>query len=187
MDMLNGMFGKIADGMCRLSMNGEIAVKTSTGYKTYNVNNGRLTNCSNFVFDTGEDFFFLLPAKKVSTGDIILVGGKPKCVIKKDDDIITAINFEDSTIENIIPERHIFMGDTYLFGKIVSVFGNNKGKNGMSKIMKYMMISEMFKGKGSLQNSMNPMMLMAMSGGGFGNVFEDILENDDNDDDDMKK
>ena len=185
MDMFNGMFGKIADGMCRLSMNGEIAVKTSTGYKTYNVNNGRLTNCSNFVFDTGEDFFFLIPAKKVSIGDIILVGGKPKCVIKKDGDIIAAINFEDSTIENIIPERHLFMGDTYFFGKIVSIFSNNKGKNGMSKIMKYMMISEMFKGKGNLQNSMNPMMLMAMSGEGFGNMFEDILENDD--DNDMNK
>ncbi len=182
MDMFNGMFGKIADGMCRLSMDGEIAVKTSTGYKTYNVDNGRLTNCSNFVFDTGEDFFFLIPAKKVSTGDIILVGGKPKCVIKKDGDIITAINFEDSIIENVIPERHLFMGDTYFFGKIVSIFCNNKSKNGMSKIMKYMLISEMFKGKSDLQNSMNPMMLMAMSGEGFGNMFEDILESDDDND-----
>lgn len=177
MDMFNGMFGKIAPGMCRLSMNGDIAVKTSTGYKTYNVAKNTLTNCSNFVFDTGEDFFFLLPAKKVSAGDIILVGGKPKCVIKKEGDIITAINFEDSTIENIIPERHIFLGDTYFFGKIVSIFSNKKGK-GMGKIMKYMMISEMFKGKGA-QNSMNPMML-AMSGGEMGNIFDDMFdENDD--------
>ncbi|MDE6789016.1 MAG: hypothetical protein K2J47_06815 [Ruminococcus sp.] len=183
MDIFNGMFGKIASGMCRLSMNGEIAVKTSTGYKTYNVNNGRLTNCSNFVFDTGEDFFFLIPAKRVSAGDIILVGGKPKCVVKKDGDIITAINFEDSTIENIIPERHIFMGDTYFFGRIVSIFGNNKGKKGMGKIMKYMMISELFKDRGNLQNSMNPMMLMAMSGGGIGNIFDDMF---DNNNDDMK-
>lgn len=174
MDMFNGMFGKIAPGMCRLSMNGDIAVKTSTGYKTYNVAKNTLTNCSNFVFDTGEDFFFLLPAKKVSAGDIILVGGKPRCVIKKDGDIITAINFEDSTIENIIPERHIFLGDTYFFGKIVSIFSNKKGK-GMGKIMKYMMISEMFKGKGS-QNSMNPMMMLAMSGGETGNIFDDMFD-----------
>ena len=34
--MFNGMFGKIAPGMCRLSMNGGIAVKTDNGYKTYN-------------------------------------------------------------------------------------------------------------------------------------------------------
>ncbi len=173
MDMFNGMFGKIAPGMCRLSMNGDIAVKTSTGYKTYNVAKNTLTNCSNFVLNTGEDFFFLLPAKKVSAGDIILVGGKPKCVVRKEGDIITAINFEDSTIENIIPERHIFLGDTYFFGKIVSVFGNKKGK-GMGKIMKYMMISEML--KGNSQNSMNSMMMLAMSGGEMGNIFDDMFD-----------
>lgn len=37
MNMFNGMFGKVANGMCRLSMNGEVAVKTSDGYKTYNI------------------------------------------------------------------------------------------------------------------------------------------------------
>ena len=49
-NVFNGMFGKIAPGMCRLSMNGGIAVKTSNGYKSYNVKNGRLTNCDSFVF-----------------------------------------------------------------------------------------------------------------------------------------
>ena len=34
---LNGMFGKLAPGMCRLSMNGGIAVKTENGYKSYNL------------------------------------------------------------------------------------------------------------------------------------------------------
>ncbi|MCM1133899.1 MAG: hypothetical protein NC340_10570 [Ruminococcus flavefaciens] len=183
MDMFRNMFGKIAPGMCRLSMNGDIAVKTSNGYKTYDVATSRLTNCSNFVFNTGEDFFFLLPAKKVSAGDIILVGGKPRCVIKKDGDIITAINFEDSTIENIIPERYIFMGNSYFFGKIVSVFGNNKKKKGLGKIMKYMMLSEMLgKNSAGSTSSMNPMMLMAMSGNGFGDMFDDMFEDDDDDD-----
>ena len=50
-NMFNGMFGKVANGMCRLSMNGGIAVKTSNGYKTYNVEKKRLTNCDNFVFN----------------------------------------------------------------------------------------------------------------------------------------
>mgnify|MGYP006903529846 FL=1 len=93
MDMSGGMFGKIAPGMCRLSMNGDIAVKTSSGYKSYNVNTGRLINCNSFVFDIGEDFFFVIPTKKASAGDIILVGGKPKCVLKKENDIITVINY----------------------------------------------------------------------------------------------
>ena len=35
-NFLNGMFGKVGSGMCRLSMNGGIAVKTNGGYKTYN-------------------------------------------------------------------------------------------------------------------------------------------------------
>lgn len=59
--------------MCRLSMNGGIAVKTNGGYKTYNIKTGKLTNCSNFVFDIGEEFFFIIPTNKVEKGDIILV------------------------------------------------------------------------------------------------------------------
>ena len=74
--MFNGMFGKVANGMCRLSMNGGIAVKTSNGYKTYNVEKKRLTNCDNFVFNIGEEFFFVIPTNKVAIGDIILVAGK---------------------------------------------------------------------------------------------------------------
>ena len=54
-NMFNGMFGKIASGMCRLSMNGNIAVKTSNGYKSYNIKTKTLTNCDNFVFNIGED------------------------------------------------------------------------------------------------------------------------------------
>lgn len=30
--MLNGMFGKIKPGLCRLSMNGNIAIQTSNGW-----------------------------------------------------------------------------------------------------------------------------------------------------------
>lgn len=54
-NLLNGMFGKVGNGMCRLSMNGNIAVKTSSGYKTYNLKTGRLTNCDSFVFNIGEE------------------------------------------------------------------------------------------------------------------------------------
>ena len=39
---LNGLFGKIANGMCRITMNGGIAIKTANGYKTYNVKDGTL-------------------------------------------------------------------------------------------------------------------------------------------------
>lgn len=55
MSVFNEMFGKVEHGMCRLSMSGQIAVKTSNGYKSYNPKSGRLVNCMNFVFDAMDD------------------------------------------------------------------------------------------------------------------------------------
>lgn len=190
-NFMNGMFGKIAPGMCKLSMSGGIAVKTSNGYKSYNVKTGRLTNCSNFVFGNTEEFFFVIPTNKVEVGDIILIAGKPKCVIEVEKNKITVINYEDSTIDTVLPERHVFMGNTYFYGKIVSMFGNDfkGGKKSMNKMMSYMMMSEMFKGTGGTDkfgmtnsnNSMLPMMLMM--NGGFTDMFDGMFDFDESDDD----
>ena len=184
--MLNGMFGKIAPGMCRLSMSGGIAVKTSNGYKHYNVKTGRLTNCDSFVFNIGEEFFFVIPTNKVEVGDIILVSGKPKCVIGAEKNKITVINYEDSTIDTILPERHVFMGNTYFYGKIVSMFGGlGKGKKGTNKIMQYMMMSEMMKGHaGSDNGGMSAMLpFMMMGNGGMSNMFDGMFDFDTEDTD----
>ena len=180
---MNKMFGKIEPGMCRLTMNGGIAVKTANGYRSYNVKTGRLTNCENFVFNIGEEFFFLIPTNKVAKGDIILASGKPKCVIEVNKDKITVVSYEDSTIETIIPERHMFMGNTYFYGKIVSMFGGDilKGKGGTKNIMKYMMLSEMM--KGSNGGSMSNMLPLMMMGGGMSDMFGDLLDSDDDDTD----
>lgn len=181
-NMLNGMFGKVAPGMCRLSMNGGIAVKTSNGYKSYNMKTGRLTNCDSFVFNIGEEFFFVIPTNKAEPGDILLVSGKPKCVIEAEKNKLTVINYEDSTVETILPERHVFMGNTYFYGKIVSMFGSDliKGKKGSSKIMQYMMLSEMMKGNsaesGSVMNTMLPLMMM---GGSMGSIFDNMFDFDE--------
>lgn len=190
-NMLNGMFGKIAPGMCRLSMNGGVAVKTSNGYKSYNVKTGRLTNCDSFVFNIGEEFFFVIPTNKVEIGDIILVAGKPKCVIEAEKNKITVINYEDSTIDTILPERHVFMGNTYFYGKIVSMFGNDmfKSKKGTNKIMQYMMLSEMMKGNSvdSSNNGMSAMFpFMMMSGNGMSDMFNGMFDFDeDTDEEDL--
>ena len=56
----SGMFGKIAPGMCRLTMNGNIAVKCGNGYKSYNVDKGTLTNVTNFCFNVGDEMFFII-------------------------------------------------------------------------------------------------------------------------------
>ena len=182
--MFNGMFGKIQNGMCRLSYTGGIAVKTSNGYKTYDVKKGKLINCTNFALDIGNDFFFVIPTNKVEKGDIILVDGKPCCVIKGGKDSITVVNYENSTVETILPERHVFMGNTYFYGKIVSMFGNSfaKGKNGMSKMMSYMMMSEMLKGNGtSSNNGMSAMLPFMMMNGsnGFADMFDGMFDFDE--------
>ena len=185
-NMLNGMFGKVAPGMCRLSMNGGIAVKTSNGYKTYNMKTGRLTNCDSFVFNIGEEFFFVIPTNKAEPGDILLVAGKPKCVIEAEKNKLTVINYEDSTVETILPERHVFMGNTYFYGKIVSMFGSDliKEKKGTNKIMQYMMMSEMMKGNSDNSgNGMNTMLPLMMMGGNMGSIFDGLFDFDDGEED----
>lgn len=196
-NMFNGMCGRIQPGMCKLSMNGAIAIKTGPDeYKTYNVKTGRLTNCKNLVITFDEDFFFLIPTTKVKVGDIILVSGEPRCVISVKENTIEVINYKNSTVETILPERHIFMGQTYFYGKIVSLFGNSfkKGKNGMNTVMKYMMLSSMFNNNnksnvtenlfnpentnnaGNAMMSMMPMMMLMNSdmSNMFDNMFDDM-------------
>ena len=177
-NFMGKMFGKVGSGMVRLSMNGDMAIKTSNGYKTYDAESGALVNCDNFVFDIGSEMFFLIPTNKVQKGDIILASGKPHCVIGAEKNRIEALRYEDGSIVNIVPERHVFMGQTYFYGKIVSMFGNMKGK-GMNSMMKYMMMSEMMKGKSDAMSNMLPMMfLMGNGGGNMDNMFEGMFDLD---------
>lgn len=175
-NFMGKMFGKVGSGMVRMSMNGDMAIKTSNGYKTYDAESGALVNCDNFVFDIGSEMFFLIPTNKVQKGDIILASGKPHCVIGAEKNRIEALRYEDGSIVNIVPERHVFMGQTYFYGKIVSMFGNMKGK-GMNSMMKYMMMSEMMKGKSDAMSNMLPMMfLMGNGGGNMDNMFEGMFD-----------
>lgn len=205
--MFNGMFGHLGAGMCRLGINGDMAVKTSNGYKTYNVKTGRLTNVTQFCFDIGQEFFFVMPTTKARKGDILLVDGHPKCVIENNDNkTIKVMDYENSAIQEIVPERHVFMGQTYFYRKIVSMFGSGnflKGSKGMNKMMKLMMMKEMFGGMfgksgntgdtGNAFAGMLPMMLMGNMFGGdkdseFGNFSEmfdlDFDSDDETDDED---
>ncbi len=201
-NLLNGMFGPVAPGMCRISMSGKTAIKTSNGYKVYDVEKNRLTNCDSFVFDIGEDWFFVIPTNKVQRGDIILASGKPRCVIEANKNEIKTLCYEDGTLETILPERHVFMGKQYFYGKIISMFGNMaSGKKGMGNIFKYMMLSQMMGGsvRGPLDsfdggNNMLPMMMLMNGGGGnfFDGIFSgfdelDSAEVTDEDDEDIEE
>lgn len=210
-NMFNGMFGKIQSGLCRLSYNGDIAIRCSDGkYKAWNSAKGRLTNTTGFVLPIADDFFFLMPTNKVKEGDIIIANGLPKCVISTNGKTIQCVNYEDSTVENILPERHVFMGQTYFYGKIVSLMGKSlRGGKGIGKMMKLMLMSQMMGGKNPLSafsggssdgNSMLP--LMMLMGGGFGDMsdmfdfgldefdessFKGIMSDDDEEEEDEEE
>ena len=187
-NVMNKYFGKLQDGMARLSMTGDMAIKTSNGYKTYDVKSGTLTNCDNFVFNIGSEFFFVIPTNRVETGDVILASGKPHCVIKAENNRIEALRYEDGSIVTIIPEHHVFMGKTYFYGKIVSMFGKIKGGKGMNGMMKYMMMSEMMKGNGGNNNSMSSMLpMMMLMNGGMGDMFEGMFDFDEEEDEKEEK
>ena len=180
----NGFFGKVQPGMCRLTMNGNIAIKCSNGYRTYNDKQHRLTNVTNFCFDMGSELFFVIPTMKVSEGDIILVEGKPKYVIAISKAYIEVVDYETSEIKKIVPERHVFMGSSYCYGKIVSMFGSNfKRGRGLKKIMKMMMMSQIFGGQngGSSDFGMGnigQMMMMSSLFGGNSDMdfFNDMFD-----------
>lgn len=188
-NLFGGMFGKVASGMCRLTMNGQIAVKVDNTYKCYNMAKNRLTNVTNFCFNVGDEMFFVIPTNKVAVGDIILVKGKPKCVKSVGKDEITVIDYESDELRQIVPVRHVFMGSTYFYGKIVSMFGNafSKGKGGLGNVVKMMMMSQMM-GGGNSNNNNNLGQLMAMSmfmGDGeknpFAGIFDGMFNFDDSD------
>lgn len=128
-------------------------------------------------FDIGEDFFFLIPTNHLVKGDVILAGGKPRCVIEVKDNEIKTFCYEDSTISTIVPEHHVFMGKTYFYGKIVSLFNFGGKDKGMKNMMKYYMMSEMFKGGNPSTNSMSNMLPMMMfMNGSMGDMFDGLDE-----------
>lgn len=178
-DFMSGMFGPVASGLCKITMDGGIAVKTPSGYKTYG-KDGSFVNCDQFVFGGFDEMFFVVPTNNVQRGDIILANGKPKYVMEVKDNMITVVNYDNGNVENMLPERHVFMGNTYFYGKIVSMFGNADslaGGDGANKVFKFMMMSQMMKGMGGKSSDgMNPMMMMMMmNGGGFGNIFDNVF------------
>lgn len=177
MNMLDGLCGKVAPGLCRLSVNGRIAVKTRAGYRAYDPEKKRLTNCDSFVLDLGDDLFFVMPTNHVSAGDIILASGRPRCVTEVGDGTLTVINYEDATMETLLPEHHQFMGSMYLYGRIVSLLGKNgvKGRKGMGRLMKYMMLSGVMKEKEGGLSALLPMLLL----GGKDGLMEDLLDGGD--------
>ena len=187
MKFMKNLFAPIESGLCKLTLDGGIAIRSNGDYKTYDAKSGSFINCDNFVFDMGEEeMFFVVPTNNVKEGDIILAAGKPKYVMGAEKNRLTVVNYENGAVETIIPERHIFMGNAYLYGMIVSPFGKMfgiGGEGGADNMMKFMMMNQMMKGFGGgkgFGGDMNPFMMMMfmknMDGGMFGNMFDGIFD-----------
>lgn len=189
-NMFNGVMGKIKPGCCRLGMNGRIAIKTSDGYKTFDPKTGNVTNCSNFVLDVMDDMFMVIPTRKLKEGDIVLINGKPMYILEvKAKNRVEAMNYEDSTIQTVIPERHAIMGRRF-YGKIVSLLGSGfgAGKGGFFKnMLKLKMMSSML---GSNNNADGILggnglaMMMLMGNGSMDGLFDGFMDDEDDDDGD---
>lgn len=190
-NMFNGVMGKIKPGCCRLGMNGRIAIKTSDGYKTYDPKSGNVTNCSNFVLDVADDLFMVIPTRKLKEGDIVLINGKPMYILEvKAKNRVEAMNYEDSTIQTVIPERHVIMGRRF-YGKIVSLLGSGfgAGKGGFFKnMLKLKMMSSMM-GGGNVNTSDGMFggnglaMMMLMGNGSMDGLFDGFMDDEDDDSD----
>jgi hypothetical protein len=183
--MFKGMFGPIEAGKCKLGMNGKIAIKTPNGYKTYDAKKNRLTNVGTFAFDMF-NMFWLIPTNTLQVGDIILMqkGDRrvPRFVIKVDNGIITALDYEDNELKQVLPERHILMGKVFFYAKIWCPFkGMASNGNMFSQMFKMQLMSQMMNGMmngGNVADAVNPMgnmgqmfmmpMMMQLMGGMFG-------------------
>lgn len=167
------LFNKIKPGMCRLTMNG-VAINVNGEYKVYDVETGTLTNCGDFAFDIGDEMFFAIPTNAVTRGDIILGAGGPATVINVNDHSIESFDYKSGTIVNIVPERHIFFGNTYFYTKIVSPFTSFAG--GSSESMMMMMMMQSMMKDGSEMSKMMAMSMMMSGGFNFGKMFGNMFE-----------
>ena len=187
-NMFNGVMGKIKPGCCRLGMNGRIAIKTSDGYKTYDKKSGNVTNCSSFVLDASDDFFMVIPTRKLREGDIVLINGKPMYILEvKAKNRVEAMDYETSTIQTVIPERHAIMGRRF-YGKIVSLLGSGfgAGKGGFFKnMLKLKMMSSMMGGSNSTDGMLGGnglAMMMLMGNGSMDGLFDGFMDDEDDED-----
>lgn len=183
--MFKGMFGPIEAGKCKLGMNGKIAIKTPNGYKTYDAKKNRLTNVGSFAFDMF-NMFWLIPTNTLKVGDIILMqkGDRrvPRFVIKVDNGIITALDYEDNELKQVLPERHILMGKVFFYAKIWCPFqGMASNGNMFGQMFKMQLMSQMMNGMmngGNITDTTNSMgnmgqmFMMQMMGGMFGGKAE---------------
>lgn len=172
--MFGNMLGSIAQDQYRLSFDGQIAVrvrsKDGDTYKTYDPRKNKLVTVGDFAIQGLQDTFFLIPTRKLKRGDIVIIDGKPVCVISHDGNTITAASYNTSEIKTLLVDHIVWFGKPF-YGKVTSIFQMMLG-NGLSGdgdgLMKMMVMSQLFGGEGAK----NPFGIdMGGQNGGIGNLL----------------
>ena len=166
----------------KLTMNG-LGIQSKDGtIKTYK--NGKIIDVTQFSFqgDSTNSFVFLLPAKKVKTGDLIVNNGSFVFVVSDDGNMITAVDFDNNSQRTIIRQQHALIPFSFVT-KVYSPFLN--GGN-MSNMLPFMMMNNNNGNGGGMNNMMQMMMMSKM----FKNMNDDKTDDIDDGDDifgDMNK
>ncbi len=119
--VFSNMLGTLEPDMVRITFNGNVAVKTDKGYKTYDVAKKKAVNMDSLVMPDMAAFL-LLPSTKVSSGDIIMRDGAFYSIISVDNTTneLVGYNYESGKKETLVRETHCFLGNTYFYSKLVS-------------------------------------------------------------------
>jgi hypothetical protein len=163
----NNMFGNFIDNNAdlskiKLTMNGLVVQADDGTVKVYK--NGKIIDVTQFSLQNNNmsSMVFLVPAKKVKQGDLIVNNGTFVFVVDDDGDSIKVVDFNNNSHRTIIRQQHAlipFSFVTKVYSPILNggnmnnmlplMMMNNGGGGGMNDMMQMMMMSKMFKNGGN--------------------------------------
>lgn len=165
-DLFNFEFGPVSSEKFRLSPYG-IAVYSLNGWVSYNTKTGEIFNVDILNFDISK-LIYKMPVAldAVKSGDILIHSGSPVFVRSiNSDGTVSVINYENSTVSNILPVKSPF-GFNF-FTKVCPLVDFNNmnadASNPFGNLLPFLMLSDD-------KEDFDPAMLFLM-GAGNGNGF----------------
>jgi len=163
---LNGAFGPLAGGSCRVSLKGDVAVRTEKGYRAFDPATKKLVNVTDFCLDFTQ-LFYIWPTKKLAVGDVVFFDGRFKCVTEVLEGSVKALDYANAIIEELVPEQRLFFGKKY-YGKVTNLLGTKLKDS--SKLMKMSLMMQAL--GGSTAASGNTLLPLLMLNGGIKDAEE---------------
>ena len=169
---------KVANGEVALTYAGKIAIKRKDGsYVIYNKEANKIENQLNLVInsDVISKFIYLMPTQKVVAGDIVKIKETYYYVVSEDSNKLKAINLSTGTNSSLTTEINIITGTT-TYKKVVNLIENGFGTTNNNTINPMMLLAMggdmdmstlmLMQSMGGNFNGFNPMMLLALKDSG---------------------